>query len=77
MADQVGSETRNERTRFYKMIVAKHGADYILCHEQSGTRVNIPINPETSNMPNLPRVIFEPIEDYNVFDWYKVVFGGL
>jgi len=66
---------RNEKREdaLYKMIVAKHGADYILCHEQSGTRVNIPINPETSNMPNLPRVIFEPIEDYNVFDWYKVV----
>ena len=50
----------------YKLIVAKHGADYVLCHERSGTRVNIP-------MDIADKVLFEPIDDYNIFDWYQVI----
>ena len=49
----------------YKYIVEKHGTYYHLVHEKTHS-YSIDLNMEN-------KVIFEPIEDYNIFDWYKVI----
>jgi len=49
----------------YQKIIGKYGTDYIVVHEKThDCQIDIPIE---------NKVLFEPIEDYNVFDWFIVL----
>ena len=50
----------------YDKIIDKYGKDYIVAHEKSDNRFAVNISVKN-------KVLFEPIEDYNVFDWYIVL----
>jgi GT2 family glycosyltransferase len=50
----------------YDKIVAEVGPNYSLCHEVSDDGISYVA-------PVQNKAIFRPIEDYNIFDWYKVI----
>lgn len=50
----------------YQRIVSEYGRDYILCHDESWDGSRIIMDFEN-------KVSFRPIDDFNVFDWYKVI----
>lgn len=52
----------------YKKIIEKYGSDYIVAHEKTH---DFSMNITVEN-----KVLFEPIEDYNIFDWYKVLINS-
>lgn len=53
----------------HRKILAQSGPDYSLCHEASDDGIRYVVN-----APN--KVIFQPVEDYNIFDWYKVIINA-
>jgi hypothetical protein len=53
----------------YRQIVDKHGQNYILCHEVSHDGISIFV--ERDN-----KVLFKMINDFNIFDWYKVIINA-
>lgn len=59
----LGDEKRE--SELLEKIVKIHGLRYNIAHE---TTHDAHINIDVEN-----KVLFEPIEDYNIFDWYKVL----
>lgn len=60
----IRNKAREEK--LYRIITDRHGTEYFLCHGAShdGSRISM-------EFPNA--VPFEPVDDFNVFDWYKVI----
>lgn len=50
----------------YEIIKQTQKFDYILCHESSD--YGTPINVDSKH-----KVLFQPIQDFTIFDWYKVI----
>ena len=50
----------------YYIITEKYGNNYVLVHEQTHCGKYITVNMEN-------KVVFEPIDNFNVFDWYEVI----
>lgn len=61
---------KDREMALYERIVAKYGKSYNLVHEQSGKRFSLFISVDR-------KAIFEPIEDFNIFDWYRVILCAL
>lgn len=62
----VWNRDRNRENALYTRITNSCGSDYSLVHEKSAHRLSVTIPAEN-------KVLFELIEDYNIFDWFKVV----
>jgi hypothetical protein len=46
-----------------------YGIDYILCHEVSHDGISISVKRDN-------KVLFSPIQDYNIFDWFAVIINA-
>lgn len=59
--------TRNlqRETSLLDKIIKQYGADYNIAHE---TTHDAHVDIDVEN-----KVLFQPIEDYNIFDWYQVI----
>ena len=54
-----------KENRLYDKIVDKYGSDYAVVHESThDVKTCIQVN---------RKVLFSPIEDFSIFDWYKVL----
>jgi hypothetical protein len=52
--------------RLNEIIVSNHSGVYNVVHEKSAHKIDL-------NLPVEHKVLFEPIEYFNIFDWYKVL----
>jgi hypothetical protein len=59
---------RNEvrESALYYLLTEKYGNDYVLVHEESHTGKYI-------DHPAKNKIVFQPVDDFNVFDWYEVI----
>ena len=62
----VWNRDKNRENALYTRITNYCGSDYSLVHQRSAHRLSVSIPAEN-------KVLFEPIEDYNIFDWFKVI----
>ena len=68
-SDLVWTRNKLKENALYELIKKDQKFDYVLCHESSDYGGAISVDAKH-------KVLFQPILDYTIFDWYKVIMNA-